>query len=330
VGGEAPASGTAPGFPRRAGANRSPQKSKDGTYEDVAFAEYSESSNSDASGQTSSSAESGDPRKIKSGTPTLAPIPSDQRADRPWAGGGGQSMPTLTFGSTNSWLQAGGSTSQSSQLFSRFKASANASSAASASSTGYLGDGDKPQGSVAVSAAVERLLAQLTEDCRPKVLAIILDNQQELQLDLGEFWSKGSELHSSGNCKPCFYVNMKGGCGSGQDCLFCHIPHVAKTGARPCKAKRVQIRRFSDLLGGLTKSDDESFRLAVQKLAGQNARFQELLQEHSEALIEVARCAAAAETQPAESSPSTTAATSGLSGPSSGPSRSSGKHILHL
>lgn len=67
---------------------------------------------------------------------------------------------------------------------------------------------------------------------------------------VNEFWSKGSEAHDEGSCRPCHYVHTSGGCKSGVDCAFCHIPHPKKGNqSRPCKSKRKHFQRYNELIG---------------------------------------------------------------------------------
>merc|ERR1719329_983766 len=49
-------------------------------------------------------------------------------------------------------------------------------------------------------------------------------------------YSRGSELHASGACKPCNFFHKPGGCSSGQACEFCHFFHAPKS--RPPQGMR--------------------------------------------------------------------------------------------
>lgn len=60
--------------------------------------------------------------------------------------------------------------------------------------------------------------------------------------------SVGSALHESGTCKPCLYLNMKGGCLNGSTCSFCHIPHAKRNRPRPCKSTRIQCKQVAQML----------------------------------------------------------------------------------
>lgn len=41
-----------------------------------------------------------------------------------------------------------------------------------------------------------------------------------------------SEGHSTGECRPCVFVNSKVGCFQGGNCNFCHLPHAKKVRPR--------------------------------------------------------------------------------------------------
>jgi len=97
-------------------------------------------------------------------------------------------------------------------------------------------------------------------------------------------WSKGSERHSEGTCKPCHYVHTSRGCNSGQDCTFCHLPHVQtsnKGGNRPCKSKREQCRKILGLIGQIAESGENAQVLQVyENVACQSTYMQGMLQKH--------------------------------------------------
>merc|ERR1712007_5604 len=79
--------------------------------------------------------------------------------------------------------------------------------------------------------------------------------QDGVELPSDGFPSVGSVHHEEGACRPCFYVFSDIGCGSGQACDFCRIPHARKNRGRPCKAKRL---RFQKVIAQMTA---ESLRL---------------------------------------------------------------------
>eukprot|EP00927_Polykrikos_kofoidii_P073053 TRINITY_DN69128_c0_g1_i1.p1 TRINITY_DN69128_c0_g1~~TRINITY_DN69128_c0_g1_i1.p1 ORF type:complete len:345 (-),score=40.98 TRINITY_DN69128_c0_g1_i1:57-1016(-) len=93
----------------------------------------------------------------------------------------------------------------------------------------------------------------------------------------GEPWSKGSELHESGKCKPCHYIHTKLGCLNGQECKFCHISHSKKSRPRPCKTKRMQCKRIVSMLETASAKDPEQFADATRMLASQSTYLQSVL-----------------------------------------------------
>jgi len=54
--------------------------------------------------------------------------------------------------------------------------------------------------------------------------------------------SLGSQLHGTGECRPCFYRHSKKGCQFGAACVFCHGDHAKKRKARPPKHVRSECR----------------------------------------------------------------------------------------
>eukprot|EP00930_Biecheleria_cincta_P064667 TRINITY_DN502_c0_g1_i1.p1 TRINITY_DN502_c0_g1~~TRINITY_DN502_c0_g1_i1.p1 ORF type:complete len:248 (+),score=50.65 TRINITY_DN502_c0_g1_i1:97-840(+) len=54
--------------------------------------------------------------------------------------------------------------------------------------------------------------------------------------------SKGSELHGSGNCKPCAWFWRQQGCGNGEDCQHCHLCTAAELRVRK-KAKKLNKKQ---------------------------------------------------------------------------------------
>jgi len=57
--------------------------------------------------------------------------------------------------------------------------------------------------------------------------------------------SLGSQLHGTGECRPCFYSHSKKGCHFGVACVFCHGDHVKKRKARPPKHVRLECRSMA-------------------------------------------------------------------------------------
>jgi len=69
-------------------------------------------------------------------------------------------------------------------------------------------------------------------------------------------WSRGTERHATGKCKPCLYRNAKAGCKNGVNCMFCHAPHVKKHRVRPSKTARQQCRKFAEMLDNVEGQQD--------------------------------------------------------------------------
>mmetsp|Transcript_74487 Transcript_74487/g.205529 ORF Transcript_74487/g.205529 Transcript_74487/m.205529 type:complete len:304 (-) Transcript_74487:185-1096(-) len=57
--------------------------------------------------------------------------------------------------------------------------------------------------------------------------------------------SVGSELHSAGECRPCFFVVSKKGCQFGSSCAFCHKEHPKKRKQRPPKHVRMEVKNLA-------------------------------------------------------------------------------------
>ena len=68
-------------------------------------------------------------------------------------------------------------------------------------------------------------------------------------------WSIGTELHASGQCKPCWYLHV--GCMHGKDCNFCHALHERKSRQRPCKATRKKCKAVAALAAENNELPDE-------------------------------------------------------------------------
>jgi hypothetical protein len=91
--------------------------------------------------------------------------------------------------------------------------------------------------------------------------------------------SKGSEKHSSGECRPCVWYWKPNSCVNGKDCLHCHLCPETEIKRRK-KAKLNRMRRSGDTQaagedGEDTSSDDageEEVGSALPKLQGQNGR----------------------------------------------------------
>mmetsp|Transcript_120701 Transcript_120701/g.341320 ORF Transcript_120701/g.341320 Transcript_120701/m.341320 type:complete len:265 (-) Transcript_120701:217-1011(-) len=87
-----------------------------------------------------------------------------------------------------------------------------------------------------------------------------------------------SELHASGECKPCLYVNSKSGCFNGADCRFCHLQHSKNRRPRPCKSKRAICKQLVTMLDTAADADPRCIAEASQFLAGHSAYIRTILQ----------------------------------------------------
>jgi len=144
----------------------------------------------------------------------------------------------------------------------------------------------RDEGEVPVAEGVECLVGQLNQRCQQEIESILIAGRQELpQLDLGEFWSRGSELHASGRCQPCPAFQQPQGCTSGRECAGCHIPHMPTGRSRPTAFKRYLRMSFVKQVGLPHYRGDEAFRASLLAWAGRSRRFQDLLQENAETLL---------------------------------------------
>lgn len=64
---------------------------------------------------------------------------------------------------------------------------------------------------------------------------------QALQIAHGTVPSKGSELHSTGGCKPCAWFWKRSGCVQDSDCFYCHLCPAFAVKARK-QTKKAMIR----------------------------------------------------------------------------------------
>jgi len=87
----------------------------------------------------------------------------------------------------------------------------------------------------------------------------------------GPLPSMGSELHATGECRPCLYLRAKSGCFNGENCKFCHFSHVKKSRPRPCKAKRAECKRIVAMLDNVFGEDHDSLQKAAERLANESA-----------------------------------------------------------
>ena len=57
-------------------------------------------------------------------------------------------------------------------------------------------------------------------------------------------WSKGSELHGTGMCRPCRFMVLGRSCRANAYCRFCHIPHDStQSQQRPSKTRRARCKK---------------------------------------------------------------------------------------
>jgi len=82
-----------------------------------------------------------------------------------------------------------------------------------------------------------------------------------------DHWSKGSDAHHSGQCRPCHYLQTKLGCMNGVNCEYCHLSHAKKSRPRPCKAKRTQCKRIVGMLDTVFAADPNQFAQAAEMLS---------------------------------------------------------------
>lgn len=77
------------------------------------------------------------------------------------------------------------------------------------------------------------------------------------------------KLHEKGKCNPCSWHRRSRGCRYGEDCYFCHLPHdpFLEKRARPRKDKRVQYRRFIDVLEAMYPGDSGRMSEVAQELS---------------------------------------------------------------
>lgn len=90
------------------------------------------------------------------------------------------------------------------------------------------------------------------------------------QVGITGVFSRGSEFHKQGQCRPCHYFSTKLGCANGQDCEFCHLDHPKRSRPRPCKAKRSQCKRIAGMLDSAFAHDPEQFTQAMELLSSQS------------------------------------------------------------
>lgn len=99
----------------------------------------------------------------------------------------------------------------------------------------------------------------------------------EAAAQAAQVWSVGSELHQSGQCKPCVYFNNEAGCLKGSKCKFCHLCRKRKGRQRPCKSTRNQCKQVAALLDTVFLDDSKRHEAATKQLASQSNYMRQIL-----------------------------------------------------
>eukprot|EP00929_Paragymnodinium_shiwhaense_P076515 TRINITY_DN39358_c0_g3_i1.p2 TRINITY_DN39358_c0_g3~~TRINITY_DN39358_c0_g3_i1.p2 ORF type:complete len:246 (-),score=61.11 TRINITY_DN39358_c0_g3_i1:122-859(-) len=89
-------------------------------------------------------------------------------------------------------------------------------------------------------------------------------------------WSKGSELHAEGGCRPCIFYRTPQGCTTGVSCSFCHFEHDLSSRKRPCKMKRQQCKQIARRVEVDSNVDIE--RLAQEKVGQRSSAQKQYLE----------------------------------------------------
>jgi len=79
--------------------------------------------------------------------------------------------------------------------------------------------------------------------------------------------SVGSKGHAIGECKPCYVLNMPGGCEKGKACNFCHL-HTKKCRLRPSKSSRALAKSQVQVLDTIQSA--EEMKQMVEELLSQD------------------------------------------------------------
>merc|ERR1740123_1691685 len=106
-----------------------------------------------------------------------------------------------------------------------------------------------------------------------------MGEEEEKVMDLN-LLSIGSKNHPT-MCRPCHYVHTASGCMHGQGCRFCHVPHEKKTRFRPCKNKRLQCKKYIQMLDDVSRDDPESLGEAVQHACARSAYLNDMMSKRS-------------------------------------------------
>mmetsp|Transcript_63474 Transcript_63474/g.164734 ORF Transcript_63474/g.164734 Transcript_63474/m.164734 type:complete len:304 (-) Transcript_63474:121-1032(-) len=102
------------------------------------------------------------------------------------------------------------------------------------------------------------------------------DGTDEQLADPGT-WSRGSAKHAEGKCRPCHYVRTTAGCLNAENCDFCHLAHRRKNRPRPHRRKRMQCKKYADMLEDAEANNPEVFREAIEGLSSRSAYLQSVV-----------------------------------------------------
>jgi len=108
-------------------------------------------------------------------------------------------------------------------------------------------------------------------------------DQKPDSVDEAQVPTIGSELHSVGQCKPCFWLQSKDGCENGSSCQFCHLPHERVVRIRPCKTKRARAKKRAGELAAELGDPDE-LTMAAEQLVNQNGYLKTVMQSKARSI----------------------------------------------
>lgn len=90
----------------------------------------------------------------------------------------------------------------------------------------------------------------LASEARESAVAVLAPEACEAKLEK-TLPSLGSELHSSGECKPCAWFWKASGCASGEDCDYCHLCPAGELKKR----KKAKVQAIRGGLPGINSYD---------------------------------------------------------------------------
>jgi len=117
-----------------------------------------------------------------------------------------------------------------------------------------------------------------------------------------ELWSKGSEKHGAGKCRPCHFFHTKAGCSSGSKCKFCHVPHTNSGKLRVGMSKRIACKRIADSLQSKCAGDPQAFNRELEEWSSHSSYLRNILEERLAAMIRTNEGGAALCQQPRDTS----------------------------